>query len=76
MEDAGWGAKNRNNSNLLKTDARQSEAIPQSKIECMNKNRKEWGDLLAEDVIHKHKKIILCQPTPNYFLWPVKYCFS
>lgn len=42
----------------------------------MNKDRIDWGDLLADEVIKKHKKSIISQPQPNYFLWPIKYCSS
>lgn len=35
-----------------------------------------WGDLLAGEVIKKHKEIIVSQTQPNYYLWPVKYTSS
>ncbi len=34
---------------------------------------KEWGDLLADDVIEKHKIAIRKNPQPNYYIWPIKY---
>jgi hypothetical protein len=39
----------------------------------MNKDIIKWGDLLAEEIIPKHKKAIQTRPRPNYFLWPIKY---
>ncbi|GBC61017.1 hypothetical protein DENIS_1977 [Desulfonema ishimotonii] len=39
----------------------------------MKTEDKEWGDLLAEDVIEKHKIALRKQPRPNYYIWPIKY---
>ncbi len=39
----------------------------------MKTEDKEWGDLLAEDVIKKHKIAIRKNPQPNYYVWPIKY---